>query len=46
MPKVSIIIPARNEEKYISKCLDSHKSELPNIEIIVINDSSSDYTWI
>ena len=22
-PKVSIILPARNEEKYLSKCLDS-----------------------
>jgi chlorobactene glucosyltransferase len=46
MPKVSIIIPARNEEKYISKCLDSLINQnYSNIEIIVINDSSSDYTW-
>jgi chlorobactene glucosyltransferase len=46
MPKVSIIIPARNEEKYISKCLDSLINQnYPNIEIIVINDSSNDYTW-
>ena len=45
-PKVSIIIPARNEEKYISKCLDSLINQnYSNIEIIVINDSSSDYTW-
>ena len=46
MPKVSIIIPARNEEKYISKCLDSLINQnYSNIEIIVINDSSSDRTW-
>ena len=46
MPKVSIIIPVRNEEKYISKCLDSLiKQKYPNFEIIVINDSSSDGTW-
>jgi chlorobactene glucosyltransferase len=46
MPKVSIIIPALNEEKYISKCLDSLINQnYPNIEIIVINDSSNDYTW-
>jgi len=46
MPKVSIIIPARNEEKYISKCLDSLINQnYSNIEIIVVNDSSSDYTW-
>jgi chlorobactene glucosyltransferase len=46
MPKVSIIIPARNEEKYISKCLDSFLNQnYSNIEIIAVNDSSSDYTW-
>jgi cellulose synthase/poly-beta-1,6-N-acetylglucosamine synthase-like glycosyltransferase len=45
MPKVSIIIPPRNEEKYISKCLDSLINQnYSNIEIFVINDSSSDYT--
>lgn len=46
MPKVSIIVPVRNEEKYISKCLDSLVNQkYPNFEIIVINDSSSDGTW-
>jgi len=43
--KVSIILPARNEEKYIRKCLDSLvKQEYANYEIVVINDSSSDNT--
>jgi chlorobactene glucosyltransferase len=44
-PKVSVILPARNEEKYIAKCLDSLINQsYPNFEIVVINDSSSDRT--
>lgn len=44
-PKVSIILPARNEEKYISKCLESLiNQDYPNYEIIAINDSSTDRT--
>ncbi|HEX6378690.1 MAG TPA: glycosyltransferase, partial [Nitrososphaeraceae archaeon] len=46
LPKVSIIVPARNEEKYISKCLDSLlEQDYSKFEIIVINDSSEDGTW-
>ena len=44
-PKVSIILPARNEEKFIGKCLDSLiKQDYENYEIIVIDDSSEDAT--
>jgi chlorobactene glucosyltransferase len=44
-PLVSIILPSRNEEKYIEKCLDSIlKQDYPNFEIIAINDSSIDKT--
>ena len=44
-PKVSVILPARNEEKYIAKCLDSLLNQsYPNFEIVAINDSSSDRT--
>jgi len=44
-PKVSIILPARNEEKFIGKCLDSLiKQDYENYEIIVIDDSSEDST--
>jgi chlorobactene glucosyltransferase len=44
-PMISIILPARNEEKHIEKCLDSLiKQEYPNFEIVVINDSSFDDT--
>ncbi len=44
-PRVSIILPSRNEEKYIEKCLDSLlRQDYPDYEIIAINDSSSDKT--
>ena len=44
-PKVSIILPARNEEEFISKCLDSLiDQDYKNYEIIVIDDSSEDNT--
>ena len=44
-PKVSIILPARNEEGFIEKCLDSLvNQDYKNYEIIAINDSSEDKT--
>lgn len=44
--KISIIIAARNEEKYIEKCLDSLlKQDYANFEIIGVDDSSSDKTF-
>ena len=44
-PKVSIILPARNEEEFIGKCLDSLiNQDYENYEIIVIDDSSDDKT--
>jgi len=44
-PKVSIILPARNEEEFIGKCLDSLiTQDYENYEIIVIDDSSEDAT--
>jgi len=44
-PRVSIILPARNEEKFIAKCLDSLlDQDYENYEIIAIDDSSDDTT--
>jgi glycosyltransferase involved in cell wall biosynthesis len=44
-PKVSVILPARNEEPYIARCLDSLLAQdYPNFEIIAINDGSTDRT--
>ena len=42
-PKISIIIPVYNSEKYIKKCLDSICTQtLKEIEIICVNDGSTD----
>ena len=44
-PKVSIILPARNEEEFIGRCLESLvNQDYKNYEIIVIDDSSEDKT--
>ena len=44
-PKVSVILPARNEEEFIGKCLDSLiEQDYTNYEIIVVDDSSDDAT--
>lgn len=43
VPKVSVLIPTYNVEKYIRICLDSAVNQtLEDIEIIVINDGSTD----
>ncbi len=44
-PLISILIPARNEAGNISICLKSLlKQDYPNLEIIVLNDNSTDGT--
>ncbi len=44
-PKVSIILPARNEEKFIERCLCSLiNQDYDNYEIIAIDDRSDDKT--
>lgn len=43
MPKVSVIIPVYNTEKYLVKCLESVcQQTLKDIEIICVNDCSPD----
>lgn len=42
-PKISVIIPVYNSEKYLRKCLNSVlKQTLKDLEIILINDCSPD----
>lgn len=44
-PFVSVIIPARNEEDMIERCVTSlARQEYPQFEIIVVNDNSTDRT--
>lgn len=44
-PLVSVIIPTRNSEKYIKKCLESiHNQTYSKIEIIVVDNNSWDKT--
>lgn len=43
LPKLSIIIPVYNVEKYIKHCLDSIKSQtMKDFEIIIVNDGATD----
>ena len=42
-PKVSIIVPVYNVEKYLERCINSLKNQtLEDIEIILVDDSSTD----
>ena len=42
-PKVSIIVPIYNSEKYMNKCIESILNQtLTEIEIILVNDGSTD----
>lgn len=42
-PKVSVIVPVYNVEKYLSKCIESIINQtLKDIEIILVNDGSTD----
>ena len=44
-PKVSVILPARDEEEFLGRCLDSlEDQDYDNYEIVVIDDSSKDRT--
>ena len=47
LPSISVIVPARNEENNIIRCIDAlMKSDYPNdkFEVIVVNDRSTDNT--
>lgn len=43
MPKISVIVPVYNTEKYLEKCIDSILVQgMQDFEIIIINDGSTD----
>ncbi|NTV24758.1 MAG: glycosyltransferase [Chlorobiaceae bacterium] len=45
-PRVSILVPARDEELNIRACVSSLLAqEYPDFEVIVLDDNSSDGTW-
>ena len=45
-PFVSILIPARNEEKNIQHCIENVlKQDYPHYEVLVMDDNSEDTTW-
>ena len=44
--RVSVLIPARDEEKNIAHCLDSLLDQTyANYEVVVLDDQSTDATW-
>jgi glycosyltransferase involved in cell wall biosynthesis len=45
-PKISIIIPAYNEEDFLPRCLDSIKAQknAPTHEVIIVDNNSNDAT--
>ena len=46
LPKVSLIIPAHNEEKIIVRAIESAlETDYPNKEVIVVDDGSKDKTY-
>ena len=46
LPFVSVLVPARNEEINIENCVSSLlKSDYPHLEIIVLDDNSTDRTY-
>ncbi|MDR2066736.1 MAG: glycosyltransferase, partial [Endomicrobium sp.] len=45
-PKISVIVPVYNTEKYLHKCLDSVINQtFKDIEIICVNDGSTDSSY-
>ena len=46
-PKVSVVVPARNEGEYIQSTLESLlEDNYPNMEVVVVDDGSTDDTYL
>ncbi|ORF43704.1 glycosyltransferase family 2 protein, partial [Gilliamella apicola] len=46
-PKLTVVVPVYNTEKYLRKCLDSLVNQtFKDIEILCINDGSEDNSHI
>lgn len=46
LPLVSVLVPARNEERNIKNCVTSLlRSDYPRLDIIVLDDNSTDRTY-
>ena len=45
LPKISVVVPVYNVEKYLKKCLDSILNQTyKNLDIICVYDDSNDST--
>ncbi len=46
-PRVTIVVPARNEGEHVEKCLQAlQKQTYANLEVILVNDRSTDNTGL
>jgi glycosyltransferase involved in cell wall biosynthesis len=43
-PSISVIIPAKNEANSIGRLIEDIRKQCPNVEILVVNDGSTDDT--
>ena len=43
MPRVSVIVPVYNVERYLNQCVESLlRQTLPDFELLLVNDASTD----
>ena len=46
LPSISVLVPARNEERNIERCVRSALDQnYPNFEVVVLDDNSTDLTY-